>query len=84
MVDAKELKVTGQYDLAGKGGGPGGLAFDVKNGILFAACHEPATMVILSAKDGKILTALPIGNGVDGATFNPKTRRRSARRATGR
>ncbi len=74
VVDAKALKVTATYDLAGKGGGPGGLAFDVKNGILFAACHEPAVMVILSAKDGKILTTLPIGNGVDGATFNPKTK----------
>src|ERR1022692_2832490 len=41
-VDAKTLKVTAQYDLAGKGGGPGGLAFDVKNHILFATCHDPA------------------------------------------
>jgi DNA-binding beta-propeller fold protein YncE len=73
VVDAKALKVTAHYDLAGKGGGPGGLALDVKNHILFAACHNPQTMVILNAEDGKILTALPIGNGVDGAVFNPKT-----------
>lgn len=72
-VDAKTLKVTGQYDLAGKGGGPGGLAFDVKNHILFATCHNPATMVVLKSDDGKILDALPIGSGTDGATFNPKT-----------
>ena len=72
-VDAKALKVTATYDLAGKGGGPGGLAFDVKNHILFASCHNPATMVILNSEDGKIITALPIGNGTDGATFNPKT-----------
>ena len=72
-VDAKALKVTAQYDLAGKGGGPGGLAFDVKNHILFATCHDPATMVVLSSDDGKILATLPIGSGTDGATFNPKT-----------
>lgn len=72
-VDAKTLTVTAKYDLAGKGGGPGGLAFDVKNGILFATCHNPATMVILNASDGKIITALPIGQGTDGATFNPDT-----------
>lgn len=72
-VDAKELKVTAQYDLAGKGGGPGGLAFDVKNHILFATCHDPATMVMLNSLDGKILATLPIGSGTDGATFNPKT-----------
>jgi DNA-binding beta-propeller fold protein YncE len=73
VVDAKTLAVTARYDLAGKGGGPAGLAFDAKNRILFAACHKPATMVILNADDGKIITTLPIGAGVDGATFNPKT-----------
>jgi DNA-binding beta-propeller fold protein YncE len=72
-VDARTLKVTAQYDLAGKGGGPGGLAFDVKNHILFATCHDPATMVVLNSDDGKILDTLPIGSGTDGATFNPKT-----------
>jgi hypothetical protein len=73
VVDAKTLKVTAHYDLAGKGGGPGGLALDEKNHVLFAACHEPAAMVILSADDGKIITTLPIGTGVDGAGFNPIT-----------
>jgi DNA-binding beta-propeller fold protein YncE len=72
-VDAKTLKVTAHYDLAGKGGGPGGLALDEKHHILFAACHEPAVMVILNAEDGKIITTLPIGTGVDGAGFNPHT-----------
>ncbi len=73
VVDAKTLAVTAHYDLGGKGGGPGGLAFDVKNHILFAACHNPATMVIVNADNGKILAALPIGTGVDGAVFNPNT-----------
>ena len=73
VVDAKTLAVTAHYDLGGKGGGPAGLAFDVKNHLLFAACHKPATMVILDANAGKILEALPIGTGVDGAVFNPET-----------
>jgi DNA-binding beta-propeller fold protein YncE len=72
-VDAKTLKVTAHYDVAGKCGGPGGLALDAKNHILFAACHEPANMAILNADDGKIIATLPIGKGVDGAGFNPKT-----------
>jgi DNA-binding beta-propeller fold protein YncE len=72
-VDAKTMTVTAHYDLAGKCGGPGGLAFDVKNHVLFASCHEPAVMAILSSVDGKIITTLPIGNGTDGATFNPET-----------
>jgi hypothetical protein len=73
VVDAKTLKVTATYDLQGKGGTCAGLAIDVKNNILFAACRSPQTMVILNAGDGKILETLPIGNGSDGAVFNPKT-----------
>jgi DNA-binding beta-propeller fold protein YncE len=72
-VDARTLKVTAHYDLGGKGGAPAGLAFDVKNHILFAAGSEPATMVMLNADDGKIITSLPIGMGTDGAVFNPVT-----------
>ena len=73
VVDAKTLKVTGHYDVTGKGGTCAGLALDAKNRILFAACRNPANMVILNAEDGKIITTLPIGNGTDGALFNPKT-----------
>ena len=73
VVNAKTLMVTAHYDLAGKGGTCAGLALDVKNHILFAACRNPQTMVILSATDGKIITSLPIGTGVDGAVFNPNS-----------
>jgi DNA-binding beta-propeller fold protein YncE len=73
VVDAKTLKVTATYDLQGKGGTCAGLAIDVKNNILFAACRSPQTMVILNAGDGKVLETLPIGGGSDGAVFNPKT-----------
>jgi len=73
VVDAKTMTVTAHWDLGGKGGAPAGLAFDVKNHVLFAACAEPATFVILSSNDGKIITSLPIGAGTDGAVFNPAT-----------
>jgi DNA-binding beta-propeller fold protein YncE len=73
VVDVNTLKVTAHYDLGGKGGGPGGLGLDAKNHILFAFCHEPATAVILSTQDGKILATLPIGRGTDGGGFNPNT-----------
>jgi DNA-binding beta-propeller fold protein YncE len=73
VVDAKTLQVTGHYDLGGKGGGPGGLAMDVRNHILFAFCHDPHTVVIMNADTGKILDSLPIGDGVDAAEFNPST-----------
>jgi hypothetical protein len=74
VVDAKALTVTAHYDVSGQGGTCAGLAMDAKNNILFAACRNPAHMVILNAGDGKVLTTLQIGTGTDGAVFNPATR----------
>jgi DNA-binding beta-propeller fold protein YncE len=73
VIDANTMKMVGRYDLSSKGGGCAGLALDVKNNILFAACREKNNMIILSATDGHIITDLPIGVGCDGATFNPDT-----------
>src|ERR1022692_2864439 len=78
-VDVKTMKATGHYSFVDKGG-CNGLALDVKNQVLFAACGrsgnppaQPAQpmMVILSATDGKILASLPLAGGSDGAAFNP-------------
>ena len=73
VVDTRTLQVTAHYDIAEKAKTPAGLAFDVKNHVLFVGCRNPAMMVILNADTGKILTTLPIGTGVDGAVFNPAT-----------
>jgi DNA-binding beta-propeller fold protein YncE len=80
-VDVKTMKAVGHYSFVDKGG-CNGLALDVKNSILFAACgrsgNPPAQppqpmMVVLSAKDGKILSSLPLAGSSDGAAFNPAT-----------
>jgi DNA-binding beta-propeller fold protein YncE len=73
VLDASTLKVTAHYALGDKGGTPAGLAMDVKNRLLFVACRKPQTMVVMGADDGKVLAALPIGDGTDGAAFNPNT-----------
>lgn len=82
VIDAKAMKVTAHYDFGDKGSRCNGLALDARNHVLFAACGQsgiPAVtppqpmMVILSAKDGKILTSLPLAGGSDGAVFNPAT-----------
>jgi hypothetical protein len=79
--EASTLKVVGHYSFSDKGG-CNGLALDVKNQVLFAACGrsgnppaQPAKpmMVVLGAKDGKILANLPLAGGSDGAVFNPDT-----------
>jgi hypothetical protein len=85
VVDVKTMKTTAHYDFAAKGGRCNGLALDPKNDVLFVACGassltpqqgQPSqpTMVIMSAKDGKILTTLALPGGSDGAQFNPATR----------
>jgi DNA-binding beta-propeller fold protein YncE len=80
-VDVKTMKAIGHYSFVDKGG-CNGLALDVKNQVLFAACSrsgnppaQPAQpmMVILSATDGKLLASLPLAGGSDGAAFNPAT-----------
>src|SRR5213076_1409995 len=79
VVDAKTMKATAHYPF-GDIGGCNGLALDVKNRVLFAACarsgNPPAAepkMVILRADNGKILNILPLAGGSDGAVFNPAT-----------
>jgi DNA-binding beta-propeller fold protein YncE len=73
VVDAASMQVTAHYTL-GDNKTPAGLAFDAQNQILFVECRNPAVSVIMSARDGKILTTLPIGSGVDGASFMPETK----------
>jgi DNA-binding beta-propeller fold protein YncE len=72
VVDTKALHVTAHYDISEKAKVPAGLAFDARNKILFVGCRNTPTMVIMTT-EGKILSALPIGAGVDGAVFNPAT-----------
>ena len=80
-VDVKTMKATAHYPLGDKGG-CNGLALDVTNHVLFAACARSGNptaqppqpmMVVLSANDGRILANLPLAGGSDGAAFNPAT-----------
>ena len=73
VVDTATLKQTAKYDISKVSGGCAGLAIDAAHDVLFAACSDKKNMVILSATDGKIITTLPIGDGCDGAEFNPTT-----------
>ena len=79
-VDTKTMMATAHFPLGDKGG-CNGLALDVKNSVLFAACARSGNpldrtkpmMVVLSAKDGKVLANLPLAGSSDGAAFNPAT-----------
>ncbi len=72
VVDAKTLTVTARYPLGDKHT-PAGLAMDTKSRVLFVACRNPASLVMMNADTGAVLESIPIGMGNDGVVFNPAT-----------
>jgi DNA-binding beta-propeller fold protein YncE len=71
MFDPKELKVKSRWPLS-PCQGPSGLAIDIKNRRLFVGCDNKM-MAVVNADNGKVITTLPIGNGVDANGFDPET-----------
>jgi DNA-binding beta-propeller fold protein YncE len=71
-LDPKELKVKSSWPLA-PCESPSGLAMDIKNRRLFAGCDNKM-MAVVNADTGKVITTLPIGDGVDASRFDPETR----------
>jgi DNA-binding beta-propeller fold protein YncE len=69
-IDAKNAKVVRRWSLA-PCDSPSGLAYDTKHERLFSVC-ENKMMVISDAKAGKVVANVPIGEGTDGAAFDPK------------
>ncbi|MEO5584462.1 MAG: hypothetical protein ABIQ75_03320 [Flavobacteriales bacterium] len=72
-IDARSWKVEHTWPLA-PGKGPSGLAIDVRTHRLFSNCDNKM-MVVMDAQSGKVITTLPIGEGVDGAACDPVTKR---------
>src|SRR6202011_115803 len=64
VVDFKARKVLANWPVA-PGGLPVGMAIDVKNGRLFIGCRGPQKLIVMSTKDGKVLSDMPIGASVD-------------------
>src|SRR5882762_4980710 len=64
VVDFKARKVVANWPVA-PGGLPVGMAIDANNGRLFIGCRGPQKLIVMSTKDGKVLSDLPIGANVD-------------------
>jgi YVTN family beta-propeller protein len=73
VIDPQKQAVTKRYKTA-PGEGPTGLALDAANRRLFSACRNK-NLIVLNADSGKVVAALPIGSGVDGADYDPVLRR---------
>lgn len=73
VIDSKSLKVIYNYPLS-PCGTPTGLALDLKNQRLFTVCRENKGMSVIDISNGKVITTLPIGAGVDAVAYDPKTK----------
>jgi DNA-binding beta-propeller fold protein YncE len=70
-IDTKTHQVVNRWPIA-PGEEASGIAIDVKNHRLFLGCDNHL-MVMLDSVSGKVLATTPIGDGVDGAAFDPGT-----------
>lgn len=71
VIDPQSLKVKSVWPLA-PCESPSGLAIDLKNRRLFSGCDNKM-MAIVNADNGKLITTVPIGDGVDANRFDPDT-----------
>lgn len=74
VFDARTLAVGHRWPLA-PGEEPTGIEYDGKNHRLYSNCRKNQLMIVLDSETGKRIAQLPIGKGVDGAAFDPKTNR---------
>lgn len=71
QVDVTQNKVLNTWSIA-PCQEPSALAFDVEHHRLFAGCDNKM-MAVVNSDSGKVITTVPIGEGVDAGRFNPKT-----------
>ena len=64
VVDFKARKVLAHWPVA-PGGSPVGMSIDTKSHRLFIGCRKPQKLIVMSTHDGKIISDMPIGAGVD-------------------
>jgi len=64
VVDLKAGKVLANWPVA-PGGKPVGMTIDRAKGRLFIGCRGPQKLIVMSAKDGHVLSDMPIGPSVD-------------------
>jgi YVTN family beta-propeller protein len=73
LINSKTNQVEQTWSIA-PGEEASGLALDNETHRLFAVCSNKL-MVILDASSGKVITSVPIGDGSDGAAFDPALKR---------
>ncbi len=72
VIDAMTHAVVTNWPIA-PGEEGSGMAIDLDHHRLFIGCGESKTMVMMDSTDGKVITSVPIGQGVDANAFDPGT-----------
>lgn len=71
-LDVRTHRIVDTWPTA-PGDEPAGMAMDAVQHRLFVGCHNKI-MLMLDASNGKVLSSVPIGTGVDATAFDPGTR----------
>ena len=71
-IDARKLTVTRRWSTAACQQ-PVAMAIDTRNHRLFSGCRN-GSAAVSDIKKGEVVATLPIGQGVDGAAFDPTAR----------
>lgn len=69
VIDTKTMAVKASYPLS-PCGQPTGIAFDAANQRLFTGCRTNKGLSVVDARNGKVITTLPIGAGVDAVVYD--------------
>jgi hypothetical protein len=64
VIDLKSRTVVANWPVA-PGGLPVGMAIDPVKGRIFIGCRGPQKLVVMSTRDGRVLSDMPIGESVD-------------------
>jgi DNA-binding beta-propeller fold protein YncE len=72
VIDVKTHTIATNWPIA-PGEEASGMAIDLKNHRLFLGCGGSKTMVMMDSASGKVITSVPIGQGVDANAFDPGT-----------
>ena len=75
--DAMKLTIKNKYPTPGCDA-PVGMAMDKVNRRLYVGCRgkgptAPGVLIVMNADNGKVVSSMPIGIGVDGDVFDPAT-----------
>ncbi len=68
-IDAKKATVTNSWPITGCEE-PSGMAMDIKSRRIFSGCHNKV-MAVFNPDTAKVVTTVPIGDGVDANGFDP-------------